>query len=458
MTLPKAMQGAMLARAWMMGSVLLGLLVGGTACLSDNEPAANEPTPDAGTPDLGGGGSGACPPATGGVGGQTATAVACVMPAKWLGALSKPTPLVSVGRPVTTNSTESANKALLVDGKYHVNNGLLLTPAAGAPTWASIDVGPGYGKLLLGWQDVGYADYGPSSYSATDYKSATSPVGYLIKTSADSTDGDDGTWTTVVTVTDNPVRSRTHLIAFAGMRWLRFEVTAAGVNASGAARDVRIDEIELHDTSAIAENDLTDGWFLTGDSITKMAFNRTGGQNELDRLVSTQRPAYAPALVEAGNGGENAGHLLHHLQADQWLAYAEGLTFVTLAFGTNDSWGMGTPASAGFETTLRSILKLLTDAKRVPILPRIPWNTVGANLDQFNAVIDKLQQEFELPCGPDLYGLVAAHPEYVQGSAQVAKDCTATYSGDGVHPQTGAAKSAIQQAYANAILPLYPSP
>jgi hypothetical protein len=91
-------------------------------------------------------------------------------------------------------------------------------------------------------------------------------------------------------------------------------------------------------------------------------------------------------------------------------------------------------------------------------LPRIPWNTVGAHVDDFNAVIDKLQLEFELPCGPDLYGLVAAHPEYVQGVATVQADCTVKYSGDGVHPQSAVAKTAIQQAYADAVLPLYPAP
>jgi lysophospholipase L1-like esterase len=442
------------------------VLAAAAACVTDpdSEDAPEAGAGGAGGSDAGGTGGGgtACPPATGGTGGPTtATTAVCTMPAKWLGVLPKPTPLVSVGRPVTTNSTDQASKDLIVDGKYHVKNGLLLTPVAGAPTWVAIDMGTidggtGYTTLLLGWQDVGYQDFGPSYYAQTDYKSATSPVGYLIKTSADSTDGNDGTWTTVATVTDNPVRTRTHRVPFAGMRWVRFEVTAAGQTSAGAARDVRLDEIELHDFSAIADGDLTDGWFLMGDSITKTTFDRNRGQNELDKLVPVQRPAYAPALVEAGNGGETLGHALRHLQNDQWLAYAEGLTFVTLAFGTNDSWGSTTPTSAKFEDTMRSIIALLLTAKRVPILPRIPWNTVGQNLDQFNAVIDKLQQEFELPCGPDLYGLVAAHPEYVQGTASVAANCTVTYSGDGVHPQSGTARTAINQAYVDAVLPLYP--
>ncbi len=443
------------------GALVLTVLAAAVGCVTDPE---SELAPDAGARSSGGAGGGgaggtACPPATGGVGGgATAATPICAMPAKWLGVLRKPAPLVSLGRPVTTSSTEQANKGLLVDGKYHVGNGLLLTPVAGAPTWAAIDVGTGYSKLLLGWQDVGFTDYGPSFYAATDYQNATSPVGYLLKTSADSTDGNDGTWTTVVTVTGNPVRSRTHVVPFAGMRWVRFEVTAAGQSAAGAARDVRLDEIELHDFSAVGDGDLTDGWFVMGDSITKMAFDRSRGPDELDRLVTAARPAYGPALVEAGNGGETLKHALRHLQQDQWLAYAEGLTFVTVAFGTNDSWGSTTPAGTGFEATMRSIIELLTDAGRVPILARIPWNTVGQNVEQFNAVIDKLQQEFELPCGPDLYAVVAAHPEYVQGQGYLDASCALKYPGDGVHPQSAAAKAALQQAYADVVLPLYASP
>lgn len=141
------------------------------------------------------------------------------------------------------------------------------------------------------------------------------------------------------------------------------------------------------------------------------------------------------------------------------LQNSEGLTFVTLAYGTNDSWGGTTPTAAGFETTMRSVIQVLTDAGRIPILARIPFNTVSTSVSQFNAVIDKLQQEFQLPCGPDLYGLVAAHPEYVGAVGTVQPNCTIKYSGtDGVHPQSGAAKDAIHRAYAEALLPLYPSP
>jgi acyl-CoA thioesterase I len=407
------------------------------------------------------GGSGGCSGLTGGSAG--ATTPSCTMPAKWVGALTKPSPLVSLGKPVMTNSTEQANKGLLVDGKYKVSNGLVFSPTATSSTWASIDVGTGYAKLLLVWKDVGSTDYAAPTEvgSTTDYSltSGSFPTAYLIKTSSDSTNGDDGTWTTAATVTGNAAPARSHVVDFTGMRWVRFEVTATAESAAGVTRVARIDELELHDISAVGPSDLSDSWFIMGDSITKMSFDRARQANEIDKALAAQRPAYAPAVVEAGIGYEKLSDALRHLQTEPWLKNSEGLTFVTLAYGTNDSWGGTTPTAAGFETTMRSVIKALTDAGRIPVLARIPWNTVSTSVPQFNAVIDKLQQEFQLPCGPDLYGLVAAHPDYVGAVGTVQPNCTIKYSGtDGVHPQSPAAKNAIHKAYVDALLPLYPSP
>lgn len=387
------------------------------------------------------------------------------MPAKWVGKLAKPAPLVSLGKPVFTNSTDQANKGLLVDGKYKNGNGLVFSPTGTSATWASIDVGTGYTKLLLVWKDIGATDYfAPiEAGSTTDYNvtSGMFPTGYLVKTSSDSSDGDDGTWTTAVTVSDNAAPARSHVIDFTGMRWVRFEATATYEVSTGKWRVARIDELELHDISTIGPGDLTDSWFVMGDSITKMTFDRARQAGEFDAVITAQRPSYNPAVIGAGIGYETAADALRHLQTETWLQNSEGLNFVTLAYGTNDSWcGNCTPESKGFETTLRSIIKALTDANRVPVLARIPWNTVSpASVPLFNAVIDKLQQEFELPCGPDLYSVTMAHPEYIGATGTVQSDCAVTYVGkDGVHPQTSAAKNAIQAAYAQAVFPLYPTP
>lgn len=369
---------------------------------------------------------------------------ACVMPPKWVGKIAKPIPLVSVGKPVFTNSTDTTNVGLLVDGKYKVNNGMAFKPmTATTPIWASVNVGTGYTKLLLTWRDVGNQDYGPSLYSGTDYSSATSPTGYVIKTSADSTDGDDGTWVTAATVTDNEARSRSHLLDFTGMSWVRFEATASVEVVAGTMRVVRLDELELHDMSAIGPEDYADSWFMMGDSITKMGLDRNRGANEIDKLITAQRPTYSPAIITAGNGGEKMADGLRHVETEQWLKYSEGMKFVTLAYGTNDSWGSPTPVTANFEKYLRETITILIADGRVPVLARIPWNTVGSHVTDFNAVIDRLQAEFELPCGPDLYSWFAAHQDEL-GS-------------DHIHP-TSTGSVSINQQYAQAILPLYPSP
>jgi acyl-CoA thioesterase I len=395
-----------------------------------------------------GGGAGTDPTA-----GQAGAPPACVMPARWVGALAKSSPVVSVGKPVATNSKEASNAALLVDGKYHVGNGMVFNPSATSSTYASINVGPGYTKLLLTWRDVGSQDYGPSLWSGTDYKNATSPSGYLIKTSGDTTNGDDGTWTTAATVTGNEVRSRSHVFDFANQTWVRFEVTAAPdvVTTPGTMRAVRLDEIELHDISAAGPNDRRDTWFFMGDSITKMALDRNRGANEIDRLIAAQHPGYNPALVTAGNGGETLSDAYRHLKSEGWLQYSQGLDFVVLAFGTNDSWCSCTPESKDFKHTLMDVIELLIYYERTPVLARIPWNTVGPRVPEFNAVIDELQRTYELPCGPDLYAYFANHQDQL-GSDHVHPTTTATTAA----PISGA--DSINQRYAEVLLPLYPAP
>jgi len=444
---------------WRSGAVswpaLIGVLFAAATACSENGDKA---TTSNGVAKNQGGEGGTAAATNGGVSGELAVAGAkssagdasvapshCTTPARWAGKLAHPAQLVSVGKPVFTNSSDQANGGLVVDGQYKIKSGLLLTPTATASAWVSIHLGAGHNKLLLNWQDSTSSDFGPSNYAQTDFKRANGPSGYLIKVSSDSTNGDDGTWSTVVTVTDSPVRSRrTHVFDFGGMQWVRFEVTASpmvDVAGTPTMQAVRLDEIALHDVSAVGPDDLSDTWYVLGDSITKMSFDRARMTNELDKLIAVRRPGYTPAILEAGNGGETLSDLLRHLKTEQWLSYGEGLKFVTLAYGTNDSWGRTAAAATTFEATLREVVQLLLDAKRVPILARIPWNNVSPNLAAFNAVVDKLQREYDLPCGPDLYTWFANHQTEL--------------GTDKVHPGPVGAVS-IHRLYGEALLPLYP--
>src|SRR5690606_23114925 len=85
--------------------------------------------------------------------------------------------------------------------------------------------------------------------------------------SSDSSDGSDGDWTEAISIEDNDVKSRGHLIDFDGMSWLRFVATG---DVDG--QPIFLDELVVHDVSDDPE--ALDSWFFIGDSITAAAFSR----------------------------------------------------------------------------------------------------------------------------------------------------------------------------------------
>ncbi len=105
-----------------------------------------------------------------------------------------PAPLLSRGKRVVTSSGDGD---ALVDGAYRTGakwgGG---EPSPSRPAWASIELGRGPSRLLLSWTSSGNHDYWDQFYGA--------PVDYRIEVSADSTDGRDGTWQTVVDVQGQP--------------------------------------------------------------------------------------------------------------------------------------------------------------------------------------------------------------------------------------------------------------
>ena len=87
------------------------------------------------------------------------------------------------------------------------------------------------------------------------------------------------------------------------------------------------------------------------------------------------------------------------------------------------------------------MVETILDAGHTPIIAYIPYASVAhATLPAFNAVIDEVQIEYGLPCGPDLYRHFLEHPEQL-GS-------------DGVHPNAQG-NAAINQLWADAASPLY---
>lgn len=344
--------------------------------------------------------------------------------------ITVPSPLISVGLPIVGSSGVTDVEGL-VDGGYHNATHPsfgVVTPEA--PAWVAIDVGAGPERLLLAWTDPGWSDY------RTTYGSA--PGAYAIETSADSTDGEDGTWTTAVTVTDNEVKARSHALDFSGQRWVRLTITAPG--ADDADDEVELDEIAIHDVTASGRDRPQDTWLFMGDSIVDGAFDKPADATSFPALITATHAAFTPLLINAGIGGELSGDGVD--QVGLWLELNADLTYVAIQYGTNDSWGNKRLETTSFEGNMREIVSAVIDSERIPVLARIPYSSDGNHetVPEFNAVIDQLTVEFGLPCGPDLYGWFLAHPEEL--------------ADDGVHMESRGQRS-MNALWAEAMSGLY---
>jgi acyl-CoA thioesterase-1 len=343
------------------------------------------------------------------------------------GTIDTPNPLISVDKTVVSGPGVT-NADSLVDGRYHSGSGASFGLPDGDAAWVAIEVGAGPSRLLAIWADTGWNDY--------DDVSGGAPLAYAIKTSPNSTDGEDGDWEEVVSIDDNPVRTRGHSFSFEDMAWVRFEVSAAQADASG----VEVDELALYDISASGDERPEDTWFFMGDSITKMAFERASNLQPFDVQVSELVNGYTPAMISGGIGGtfsyDGEGHI------EEWLELNPDFQHIGIAYGTNDAWGDANVDGAGFEGYLREVVEAVLDDGRVPHLARIPYADSGEHntLPDFNAVIDGLVLEYELPAGPDLYTWFEEKPEEL--------------GGDGVHPSPTGLVS-VNRLWAEAAAQLY---
>ena len=339
-------------------------------------------------------------------------------PPPWGGPLAA-APLVSRGRPVASHP---AGGAVVVDGVYR-------TPAAWCgghptpddPSWVAIRLGAGYDRLLLSWTSSGNHDWADQVYGA--------PLDYRIETSADSRDGRDGAWRTVVSVAGNPARARAHAFDFRRQRWVRLVVTRlpAPVNPWG----LFLDEIDVHDLSRGGD----DAWLFFGDSITSSVFDRAPArQPSFAEAIAARHPGYFPAMISAGKGSLRHADAVRRI--DEALALAPEARVVALGFGANDS------DPDAFRADLVEVVRRVRAAGRIPVVARIPFRP-GAPVDypaRLSAVVDEVTAALGLLPGPDLYAWFKAHPEQLR---------------DGLHPDDRGAVE-MSRLWAEAAAPLYP--
>lgn len=322
-----------------------------------------------------------------------------------------PNPRISLGKPL--QASPSSNAALLNDGRF----GGAWNYVAGS--WAAMQVGAGPSRVLVTWNESSgnWSDKIPSTGACQS--GVTFPTAYRILASANSTDGANGTWDTLVRVTGNLVGSRTHVLDFAGKSWVKMLIVAG----SG-----RMDELEVFD----ATKGTDDAWFFMGTSITMMTYKSNIPDSNFSDMIHARVPANTPSIVRGGTGCINSTQVLASIR--DYLDNIAGCHYLAIEMATNDVWGGG---DWNYATYIRNMQTIIDSAKGrglVPIIAR-PMATDSARAGwQVNPIyvagIDSLVRVNALIPGPDLNGWFRAHPEQL--------------ASDGVHPAVSGAQSLIR--------------
>ncbi len=259
--------------------------------------------------------------------------------------------------------------------------------------------------------------YNTSSYDAIgNYVSRNmEPSDYTIEVNA-APGGDypsDG-WKVVDTVENNTLSSRQHLVDMKGYNWIRMNISKAD-GKEGSQASVNLD---IHSVS----DGVSDTWIFFGDSITAGGMNNCYGTG-FATYVNSLDERFFPIQENGGIGGITSTDGRNNI--DRWLK-GSPVNFVSIAYGTNDAWGNQTGAEKYYENTKYMIDAVLALGK-IPVLPKIPYATesgVNSYLDDYNAKIDQLWEEYgdKIVHGPDFDKFFRENPDLL--------------SQDGVHPSS----------------------
>ncbi|MBC7389248.1 MAG: SGNH/GDSL hydrolase family protein, partial [Opitutaceae bacterium] len=334
-----------------------------------------------------------------------------------------PNPILSRGK---SASSSKGNVSYLTDNKYGGTSF-----AISNNSWVALKVGTGPSKVFFNWNSPAYT-WSDVIASAGSCKSNMGvPMDYTIQKSANSTNGADGQWTTVLTVSGSNVTARGHLVDFAGASWIKMNISNGGGN---------LDEIEVFDMSANG-NDL---WFFPGTSITANTYKGTPPAQNYADLITQTYPGYNPVMVKAGIPCISSSNLATDLS--KYLSNAGNAKYWAIEMGTNDAWGGGNGNVNLFKNNLQTVITACKNAGIQPILARMIGTNQAAVKWQvhpdFLKAIDDLTTQNNLIAGPDLYTWFSTHPSELNT--------------DGVHPNAAGAAS-IQKMWAEKMKPLYAS-
>lgn len=313
----------------------------------------------------------------------------------------------------------------LVDGKYKTGSWPI-----SAGSWAAWKLPKATGKVVVAWNNPSYAwsDWVTNASKCVQGAALSFPSDYEILTSANSTNGIDGVWTSRLKVTGNKVSSRLHTVQTGVDVWVKLSIQAG--NGS-------LDEVAIHDASASTD----DTWAFIGTSISSGAFKGDApAVNDFQSLVvSGAKGGNSPIVAKAGipcigstDVSNNLGRYLALLgEAKNWA----------IEMGTNDAWGGGTGNVASFKSALQTVIDSAKGRGIRVLLARPPATDAAKASWQMNqaflAATDDLVRANNLVAGPDLYDWFSKNPGEL--------------SSDGVHPNaTGYAS--IQRLWAQAML------
>jgi len=337
-----------------------------------------------------------------------------------LGATIIPNPIISRGKTVYTSS---GSAAYLVDNKYNTTSWTVK-----ANSWVAINLGLGPTKVFFNWNDPAY-HWANAMGSTNCTYSISFPTSYKILVSSNSTNGSDGDWSTVLSVSSNTVSARGHLIDFTGYSWIKMSILQGGGT---------LDEIEVFDAS----NGINDVWFFPGTSITANTFKGTPPAiNFADRITSSY-PSNNPVMIRGGIGCISSTDFVNNLT--KYMTIAKNAKYWAIEMGTNDAWGGSNYNAATFKSNLQKVIDACKVNGIQPIIARVlATNKTNAGWQvhaDFLKAVDELTVANNLIAGPDLYNWFLAHPEDLNS--------------DGVHPNASGASN-IQRLWAEKMSTLF---
>ncbi len=329
-------------------------------------------------------------------------------------------PLVSRDKPVfcAKSIEQVGDKNAITSGVYGQEGSYWGIANNALPSWCAIHIGAGPSQLMVVW----YSDYDEDQDRYIS--NGRMPQSYTLSVSPNSTNGRDGDWSVVATVSGNPAHLRESVIPFTGEGWVKMTITKA--QDQPTQDTMAIGQIDCFDVSASLKNTV----LFEGDSVTALAFDHSTGPDSFDMLMHGYNPHLFPSMLNEGMGGWTSSDAAQNI--DTWLALNPDINYWLLGWGTNDVLQQVDPVT--FQANMQIVIDKIKAAGHTPVLAHIPPMVdpttrapiMTAQIQSLNQVIIALTASNHLIPGPDLFASYGANPaQYIQA--------------DGIHPNPAGA-------------------